>query len=145
MCMDGFFVFSSRRRHTRCALVTGVQTCALPICGALADGGRNAGRAVGLIDGGVGKHPALTGHIQQRGFAKGAPAPSGHGTAVASLIVGDGKVKGAAPGAPLLVAEIYGRDPAGGSAIAIARSLGRSKERRCGEEGGSAVSVRWWA
>src|SRR3546814_5464546 len=26
----GFF-FSSRRRHTRCALVTGVQTCALPI------------------------------------------------------------------------------------------------------------------
>src|SRR3546814_19760334 len=28
------FFFSSRRRHTRCALVTGVQTCALPICDA---------------------------------------------------------------------------------------------------------------
>src|SRR3546814_410114 len=28
------FFFSSRRRHTRCALVTGVQTCALPISGA---------------------------------------------------------------------------------------------------------------
>src|SRR3546814_6319973 len=27
------FFFSSRRRHTRCALVTGVQTCALPISG----------------------------------------------------------------------------------------------------------------
>src|SRR3546814_722920 len=26
------FFFASRRRHTRCALVTGVQTCALPIC-----------------------------------------------------------------------------------------------------------------
>src|SRR3546814_1033133 len=26
-----FFFFSSRRRHTRCALVTGVQSCALPI------------------------------------------------------------------------------------------------------------------
>src|SRR3546814_7897877 len=26
-----FFFFSSRRRHTRCALGTGVQTCALPI------------------------------------------------------------------------------------------------------------------
>src|SRR3546814_4506046 len=26
------FFFSSRRRHTSCALVTGVQTCALPIC-----------------------------------------------------------------------------------------------------------------
>src|SRR3546814_472538 len=33
MCI---FFFSSRRRHTRCALVTGVQTCALPIL-------RNAG------------------------------------------------------------------------------------------------------
>src|SRR3546814_5021575 len=30
MSFIGFF-FSSRRRHTRCALVTGVQTCALPI------------------------------------------------------------------------------------------------------------------
>src|SRR3546814_7508517 len=30
-CYFSFF-FSSRRRHTRCALVTGVQTCALPIC-----------------------------------------------------------------------------------------------------------------
>src|SRR3546814_13461516 len=29
--LDYFFFFSSRRRHTRCALVTGVQTCALPI------------------------------------------------------------------------------------------------------------------
>src|SRR3546814_8597104 len=28
------FFFSSRRRHTRCALVTGVQTCALPILAA---------------------------------------------------------------------------------------------------------------
>src|SRR3546814_1941123 len=31
-----FFFFSSRRRHTRCALVTGVQTCALPISDAWA-------------------------------------------------------------------------------------------------------------
>src|SRR3546814_6152596 len=28
---DHIFFFSSRRRHTRCALVTGFQTCALPI------------------------------------------------------------------------------------------------------------------
>src|SRR3546814_7035057 len=39
-----FFV-SSRRRHTRCALVTGVQTCALPISIGLA-----AGVSGGLID-----------------------------------------------------------------------------------------------
>src|SRR3546814_5572792 len=32
-----FFFFSSRRRHTRCALVTGVQTCALPISPCLVD------------------------------------------------------------------------------------------------------------
>src|SRR3546814_9291935 len=31
------FFFSSRRRHTRCALVTGVQTCALPISGLVID------------------------------------------------------------------------------------------------------------
>src|SRR3546814_15857498 len=31
VCLSSFFFFSSRRRHTRCALVTGVQTCALPI------------------------------------------------------------------------------------------------------------------
>src|SRR3546814_9665193 len=31
MVLIYIFFFSSRRRHTRCALVTGVQTCALPI------------------------------------------------------------------------------------------------------------------
>src|SRR3546814_13363738 len=36
------FFFSSRRRHTRCALVTGVQTCALPILAV--DGYEVAGR-----------------------------------------------------------------------------------------------------
>src|SRR3546814_7006911 len=30
-CLLVCFFFSSRRRHTSCALVTGVQTCALPI------------------------------------------------------------------------------------------------------------------
>src|SRR3546814_3129167 len=39
-----YFFFSSRRRHTRCALVTGVQTCALPIL--------RAGRAMAR------RHPA---------------------------------------------------------------------------------------
>src|SRR3546814_4560931 len=32
-----YFFFSSRGRQTRCALVTGVQTCALPICPAAID------------------------------------------------------------------------------------------------------------
>src|SRR3546814_7654733 len=39
LCCFIIFVFASRRRHTRCALVTGVQTCALPICLLLLVGG----------------------------------------------------------------------------------------------------------
>src|SRR3546814_3611001 len=39
------FFFSSRRRHTRCALVTGVQTCALPISFVAA----NAGKQVAVL------------------------------------------------------------------------------------------------
>src|SRR3546814_20391161 len=53
--MSRCFFFSSRRRHTRCALVTGVQTCALPIFFTLgADklpGGRGFGDPVrSLVD-----------------------------------------------------------------------------------------------
>src|SRR3546814_7707142 len=40
------FFFSSRRRHTRCALVTGVQTCALPIFHILHDSGKSSPVAV---------------------------------------------------------------------------------------------------
>src|SRR3546814_9849812 len=36
------FFFSSRRRHTRCALVTGVQTCALPILAGFGARGRSS-------------------------------------------------------------------------------------------------------
>src|SRR3546814_14418772 len=43
------FFFSSRRRHTRCALVTGVQTCALPISGALQAMGVRAGHRVATL------------------------------------------------------------------------------------------------
>src|SRR3546814_10522250 len=41
------FFFSSGRRNTRCALVTGVQTCALPICRRCGSGGRGLGRGLG--------------------------------------------------------------------------------------------------
>src|SRR3546814_6878009 len=40
VCVCCFF-FSSRRRHTRCALVTGVQTCALPILAERAHSGKD--------------------------------------------------------------------------------------------------------
>src|SRR3546814_5500614 len=48
LCLRILFFFSSRRRHTRCALVTGVQTCALPIlaAGERAGGDRDRQRRV---------------------------------------------------------------------------------------------------
>src|SRR3546814_2550977 len=45
MYVSGGFFFSSRRRHTRCALVTGVQTCALPISNCQALFSRAANRS----------------------------------------------------------------------------------------------------
>jgi hypothetical protein len=88
-----------------------------------ADSG-GAAPVIGIIDGGVGPHPALRGGVRQQGFAQGAPRASAHGTAVASLAAGQGSVRGAAPGATLAVADVYGRDPVGGNALALARALG---------------------
>lgn len=96
----------------------------------LAEGGGTGATAIGIIDGGVAAHPALTGPIEQRGFVRGAPAANAHATAIASLAAGAGPVRGAAPRARLLVADVYGRDPAGGNALAIARALGWMAERR---------------
>src|SRR3546814_2881266 len=42
VCVFFSFFFSSRRRHTRCALVTGVQTCALPISTSASEGDERA-------------------------------------------------------------------------------------------------------
>lgn len=82
--------------------------------------------AIGMIDGGIAAHPSLTvAKIEQRGFVNGAPRASGHGTAVASLLVGqDGRFRGAAIGRTLLAADVYGGNPAAGSADAIARAIG---------------------
>lgn len=82
-----------------------------------------SGPAIGLIDGGVAENRYVT-RIFQRGFAEGAPRADPHATALASLASGRGGVKSAAPGAPLLVADVYGDDPAGGNALAIARAMG---------------------
>src|SRR3546814_5128610 len=53
-----FFLFSSRRRHTRCTLGTGVQTCALPI---LRFDSRVADAAVGFGGGVLGGFAGLSG------------------------------------------------------------------------------------
>ena len=96
-----------------------------PVAAPLAAAGVSAaGRTVGMVDGGVASHPSLRGaSIEQNGFA-GAPKPTGHGTAVASLLVGnDGRFHGAAPGARLYVADVYGGSEAAGSASVIVKAL----------------------
>lgn len=98
----------------------------LPVAGALAASqGRVGGVRIGIVDGGVASHPSLSrASIEQNGFA-GAPQPTGHGTAVASLIAGEqGPFRGAAPGASLFVADVYGGSRAAGSASMIVRGLG---------------------
>jgi len=69
--------------------------------------------AVGMIDGAPGKAVPVA---AQRGFAKGAPLASDHGSGIASLLAGAGVRR-------VLVADVYGSDPAGGNALAIARAL----------------------
>jgi hypothetical protein len=98
----------------------------LPLNAALASiAGAGNGHVIGMIDGGVASHPSLAGaSIEQNGFA-GSPKPTGHGTAVASLLVGNqGPFRGAANGAQLYVADVYGGSRAAGSASAIVRALG---------------------
>jgi hypothetical protein len=82
------------------------------------------GPLVGVIDGGV------SGAAVTAGFASGAPRANDHGTAVASLIAGAGGVRGGLPGARIASADVYGDDPAGGNATAIAKALGWMVQQR---------------
>jgi hypothetical protein len=65
----------------------------------------------GVIDGAAAQRVSAV-----RGFAKGAPVASHHGSAVASLLAGAGV-------RDIRVADIYGTDPAGGNALALVRAL----------------------
>jgi len=104
----------------------------LPFAGALAvNQGPGRGPRIGVVDGGVASHPSMSGaSIEQSGFA-GNPQPTGHGTAVASLIVGNqGPFRGAAQGASLFVADVYGGSRAAGSASSVVRALGWLASKR---------------
>ena len=96
-----------------------------PAMAGLATGTAPRGTRIAMIDGGVASHPSMArASIEQKGFA-GPASATGHGTAVASLLVGEqGPFKGAARGVSLFVGDIYGGNPASGSALAIVRALG---------------------
>jgi len=83
---------------------------------------------IGMIDGGVDRRHDAFEHasITSREFVpNGSSVPSKHGTAVASLLVGDGSdVSGALPQATLLAADVYCGEASGGSADAITQALG---------------------
>ncbi len=93
--------------------------------------GRKSEILIGMVDGGVASHPSLAGRVvDQKGFA-GAARATGHGTAVASLLVGSHDVfRGAASNASLLVADVYGGKAAGGSAVRIVQALGWLASKR---------------
>ena len=98
---------------------------------ALAAAPARAGTRIAMIDGGVASHPSLArAGIEQRGF-NGPAQPTGHGTAVGSLLVGEqGPFRGAARGAQLFVGDVYGGNPAAGSATAIVRALAWAASKR---------------
>jgi len=87
---------------------------ALPLLQAAASAATGAiATPVGIIDGAPGGGQSVG---ALRGFARGAPTASHHGSAVASLLAGAGA-------RDLRVADIYGSDPAGGNALALVRAL----------------------
>src|SRR3546814_10765503 len=75
------FVFSRRRRHTRCALVTGVQTCALPIFAKNSSGGYESRAKAAPIKAGLGRkaqfrvHSGLWGRRSCEGKGKSRRRP----------------------------------------------------------------------
>ena len=91
---------------------SGRTATAMPVVAA-ASAGAVAGE-VGMIDGASGASVPV---LATKGFASGAPYPSNHGSAVASLLKSAGVAR-------VRVADVYGTDKAGGNALAIARGLG---------------------
>jgi subtilisin family serine protease len=62
------------------------------------------------------RHAAGAAHRGSGRFCSGRPRPNAHAQAIASLLAGAGTAR-------IYVADVYGSDPAGGNALAIARAL----------------------
>src|SRR3546814_4558737 len=121
-----FVFFSSRRRHTRCALVTGVQTCALPILISLT-----------LIAGDraqeySGSDFPLAIQVDSEGGIDIGTTASG---SVAAWIVSHSDGLSIQPEKSRIAITLNGQRVSGAS---------RSEERRVGQECVSTCRSRWW-
>src|SRR3546814_11415944 len=125
ICLSIFFIFffSSRRRHTRCALVTGVQTCALPIClvDINADGLSDTVQRIGEMEGGC------------TTFAADLGTQATCAQAVQTAIDAFGRLDVLCNIAGILRLH----------ALPDVTPEDRSEERRVGKEGGSTCRSRW--
>src|SRR3546814_19755308 len=138
-------VFSSRRRHTICALVTGVQTCALPIC------------YLDMLSIPYTTCDAATSAItMNKSYTKSVLAGTSGLSFAASVQLFTNDPGGAASWRrrcselrlPLFIKPNNGGSSIGMSTVdrwdALAAAL-RSEERRVGQECDSTCRYRWWA
>lgn len=114
-------IISADTLHYQSGAVSGRQS------GAVTPGAASINQSVGMIDGAPGRSIAVA---ATRGFAKGAPTPSHHGSAVASLLQAAGVRR-------IIVADVYGTDAAGGNALAVVRGL----DWLIGSQGTRVVSI----
>lgn len=100
-------------------------TVAVAMAGQAISSALGSGAKVGLIDSGVQRaHPVFTGVTVHEHGCAGGTIPSAHGTAVASLLVGQGDVfHGAAPGAELFAADVYCGLATGGALDSVAEAF----------------------
>src|SRR3546814_19784490 len=139
------FFFSSRRRHTSCALVTGVQTCALPIS-------MLKGLVAGTVN--LGLALFLGARFPDASLLIGAGVVGffGYGVSLVLFVLGlrylgtarTGAYFSMAPFIGALLALVMFGEPVT-ARIIVAAVLLRSEERRVGQEWVSTVRYRWSA
>lgn len=104
------------------------------------------GVRIGMVDAGLSlRHRALRGRdiVGERFAGRREDAASEHGTAVASLLVGeDDAFRGALPGARLYAADVFGGAATGGSIDAIVRALAWLADQRVAVVNFSLVGPR---
>src|SRR3546814_12145725 len=120
-----FFFFSSRRRHTRCALVTGVQTCALPIC-LPTSVVKSAGRALQILE----YFDDARREANMIDISRALHYPESSTSILLRSLVALGYLD-------------YDRRKRTYRPNSRVRLLGRSEERRVGKEGVSTCRFRW--